>query len=1365
LTGDDFCLIDDDEDDTSAIFEYLVIDKLNFMFTLFRIPSGFELPDKPKMNSTRGSGDKIKNHLYELLKIIPQINQIIFVNKYDSNDDLVKDIQKVMPFDNNIYGLVLRVIEARVNKNQKFSILAILLLFSDVWNIHIDPFHMCESSFINKVKDKLYKLSTDHANKFPKYTKHYLSSTYIDSISKFFQIPEIKNIISTHIDKKYSVIYFLITNMNKILDMISKIELNFLKHNLILSILMNVYGVFMDKDSIFKLDIDEYINRLNNKAFFTILDIIPVFVYVLLFPNIIIDILTENTQILFILNEIFDVKISKEEVKEISDLAHEIKHYFYDTFDLYYVHSSYLNILLYMIISIIRVCCDMINFDSNKKLYSDYINLLASYESELHNHEFKLMFNNKDNDLYLFMNQMSTIHSNTLHLYSVMMKVFGVNPVRRRIMKALLENKSDDGVEHEISMKQVFYSVFLSECLDLRYMGDVSRHYNYTDPHSDVYSNMNIVPFNIDSCCGKLLKQNIIFENTVSKKNNNDIISRNMLINDLEASGTYLQNVIDILNSDSGCSLCSMDDTGKFISYIRGSELYVSYNYGYTFHKFSNVDFIHINNNPIHYNIDHLGKDHNIYKLNIDNQKIESIYESDTYAKYSITDNNTEYVIPDCFINGDNDDEIKNLINRHQYIFMKKMFGSDSTIFINLIQQLLNEHIPSRVDKNKKLNIRKVLDDLGDYENALKYVETLILSLHDMYPNERDTDTDTDTVVSDAHTYINFVTKDIKFSVHNPKSNHYTLIVKRTVVFAECIVKIIKSVNRVNNIEIINKITKDAEKIMKYVSRLGLEINRQFNKDPLDPNEDVNQKERYYIELYYSVSKLLEFAELVCSSYNDNTIITDDKYNNEIDENDLTVPLNNNEYGFISNKVDRTELKEWENQMIFDQHALLDIVLNNNNDADENCMTFLNLLEILYGNSIYRNLNYEIRNLPYPNNNPDTHIVYPPPLGSTQKTINILQIYYSVYTNLGPMAARNRNTLNLIQFYINRHRIDEMDYNTLLEKINKLYKNDENEKLTPFNILHILIKKYKDSRIDIDKIKDLLIEYDFMIFRYGYSRINDEFKIDKNMLAYKMYNINLSLIQDILTHENNIFSKVIIKKIIRDQKYSFPITDEYWFKLFKDRNNRLLLLKLFSVIDNKYSEIPINYKFDINVNILDKKKIVDYLYKSNKFVRVDCSLITLNSSSENNIIFYSLCVNINKSDTVQKFVYGQHENINSKIMGISLSSDGQEIVVCTESMYIITFDNGKNWDVIYMKNTSNDFILNVFLTNHTKNQYIMVYDNASATCKYIKVASSFNTDLKNELDEEENEGEIDLFIMDINNTRRYQMKELSIPLV
>ena len=593
LRKEDYCDIDIQKNSISEIgFANIVIKKVNFL--LYITGSGLSMSkieaDKESIDNIQV--DKILFYLNNLITNLSEIKEIFDVYNDEKNiEESVTEVVKILNLNSRFYPLLKKFYSLELEPPIKYGILCSIFLLVDLWDKSLGQFHVCEDTFQNVVLDLLYKEVV--ALNFPFSTVRSWDSKIIKKLKEnSISVEEVENLIFTFIDRdKYYVIYFILTNLDTLVASIVGLGTELWRYSMIASLLINIYNTFLRKDSIFEIDINSYIRRFNEKkktSFFHPIDIIPVFLYLILFPHIFLDILNTEKNIKKIIETLLGIEISEKSIGTIIDFSKEIKYLFYDTFDMYYVNTSFLNILLYSIAVTLKMCVEIIkradiSDEERSGILKTYYDYLSRYESELHNHEFILMFNDSDNDVSLFLNHMSAFNMSRNQLYSVLTKIYGVHPSRQRIISEVVsgvERVTDDSninVMDQVDLQQTFYGVFMAECLGLEYMDNTfsSLYHTITTKGYEIFKE----PSNLFG--EKIINCNFEIDYVVSNEDDQG----------LEKSGRIVQYYTPLkLNLNDGEKIVdvAIDNSGQFIYVCSPTNIFISHNYGYNFEKIRN---------------------------------------------------------------------------------------------------------------------------------------------------------------------------------------------------------------------------------------------------------------------------------------------------------------------------------------------------------------------------------------------------------------------------------------------------------------------------------------------------------------------------------------------------------------------------------------------------------------------------------------------------------------------------------------------------------------------------------------------------------------------------------------------------------
>lgn len=630
-----------DDETYENIFVDFIMSKIKFLCTLKYQKVDISKLYYTELNDSAVMFENLFNNLEHIVKIV------------DSNlsvDEKINFIQETISPQNHLYSFIVKFIkvENKMNDQIKNYILILLLLLSNLWNLSnsFKQFHFPQFNFNNNILKKLYnKIQIFYNEKYKNkdIKLNFFTNKNLSTFTKFFKTKGIKEMIFSlsKNNDKYKLVYYLLTNIQQFINIFANIDNSFFLLNLLVSIYGNIIDCYLDKKQMFKfnvvdiaqkLEIDlSLIESLNKTEIITLSDILPVYFYILFNPNIIIDILKENENILFIVNNVYKLDLTLDDIKIIAGLITELKTLIFHSSNIYYLNGSFLNIMTYSCAASMKLCTlffdDMQkdNLKNKKSLANKYFKLLAKYEAILHQHEFMLMFNSRNVDLHLFLNHISNINMKDCHVISVLMKVYGVHPKRQRIINEILDVKnnliqSESGIDNQcinqIILQQVFYGVFFSECMDLNYINDTysSYSYYYNQPHlSNIYGkNFHSQKFIID----KVL-------DTYSKHSSE---KENKLHPFLDISNIYNtdKKIADIFRTEKKIfKNIGMNQTGQYIILIENTnppprtsaakyKMYISHNYGQTFDDYE----IPIQD-PKNYNIniDNNGSKINFYKL------------------------------------------------------------------------------------------------------------------------------------------------------------------------------------------------------------------------------------------------------------------------------------------------------------------------------------------------------------------------------------------------------------------------------------------------------------------------------------------------------------------------------------------------------------------------------------------------------------------------------------------------------------------------------------------------------------------------------------------------------------------------------
>lgn len=649
-----------DDDSYQDIFVDFIMSKIKFFCTLKYEKVDISKLYYSKLNDTTVIFENLFNNLEHIVKMIDTDLSI---------DEKINFIKETISPQNHLYSFIVKFIkvENKMNNKIKNYILILLLLLSNLWNLSnsFKQFYFPQKDFNNNILIKLYnKIQEfyDNTYKNKNIKLNFFTSKNLKTFTDILKTKGIKETISSLSKKndKYKLVYYLLINFQQFINVFANMNNSFFLLNLLVSIYGNIIDCYLDKKQMFKfnivdmarkLQIDmDLIESLNKTEIITLSDILPVYLYILFNPNIIIDILKENENILFIVNNVYKLDLTLDDIKIIAGLITELKTLIFHSSNIYYLNGSFLNIMTYSCAASMKLCTlffdDMENVKDKKDVIKKYYKLLSKYESILHQHEFMLMFNSQNVDLHLFLNHLSNISMQDCHIISVLMKVYGVHPKRQKIINEILDTKNfliESGIDNQcinqIILQQVFYGVFFAECVDLNYINDTYSSYSYyynQSQLSNVYGkNFHSQKFIID----KVL-------DTYSKHSNE---KENKLHPFLDISNIYNtdKKIADIFNSNldqNQFKNIGMNQTGQYIILIdNDNKIKVSHNYGQTF---SNSDFQIENPENYNINIDNDGSKINFYQLTADKLNVKEIknygFESpDENDKQSGGSNNT----------------------------------------------------------------------------------------------------------------------------------------------------------------------------------------------------------------------------------------------------------------------------------------------------------------------------------------------------------------------------------------------------------------------------------------------------------------------------------------------------------------------------------------------------------------------------------------------------------------------------------------------------------------------------------------------------------------------------------------------------
>ena len=593
LRKEDYCDVDLRKNSISEFrFANIVIKKVNFLLYITGTGLSMSKIEVDEESISNIQFNKILVYLNNVVTNLSEIKEIFDVYNDEKNiEESVSEVAKILNLNSRFYPLLKKFYSLELDPSIKYGILCSIFFSVDLWDKSLGQFHVCEDSFQNVVLDLLYKEVV--ALDFPSSTVRSWDSKFIKRLKEnSISVEEVENLIFTFIDRdKYYVIYFILTNLDTLVASIIGLGTELWRYSMIASLLINIYNTLLRKDSIFEIDINSYIRRFNEKkktSFFHPIDIIPVFLYMILFPHIFLDILNTEKNIKKIIETLLGIEISEKSIGAIIDFSKEIKYLIYDTFDMYYVNTSFLNILLYSIAVTLKMCVEIIkrayiSDEERSSILKTYYDYLSRYESELHNHEFILMFNDSDNDVSLFLNHMSAFNMSKNQLYSVLTKIYGVHPSRQRIISEVVsgvERVADDSnisVMDQVDLQQTFYGVFMAECLGLEYMDNTfsSLYHTITTKGYEIFKE----PSNLFG--EKIINCNFEIDYVVSNEDDQG----------LEKSGRIVQYYTPLkLNLNDGEKIVdvAIDNSGQFIYACSPTNIFISHNYGYNFEKIRN---------------------------------------------------------------------------------------------------------------------------------------------------------------------------------------------------------------------------------------------------------------------------------------------------------------------------------------------------------------------------------------------------------------------------------------------------------------------------------------------------------------------------------------------------------------------------------------------------------------------------------------------------------------------------------------------------------------------------------------------------------------------------------------------------------
>ena len=698
INDKDFTLKDYQWDDDSYedIFVDFIMSKIKFLCLLKYEKVDIKKLYYSKLNNITYLYENLFNNFEHIIKII---------EKDFSIGEKIEYIKEIISPDNHLYSFIIKFIkiDSKINEKYKNYILIFLLMISNLWNLSnsFKQFFFIQKDFNNSILQKLYKKIEIFYNENYKSKSNvkFFNNTQLKDVTDILKTKAVKETVSflSKNNKNYKIIYYIISNIQSIINIFSNITNSFFILNIVTSIYGNIIDCYLDKSQMFKnnlfdiskkLEIDlDLIEKLNSTEIITLSDILPVFLYIFFNPNIIIDILKQDENILIIFNNAFNTNINLNDIKIISALVDELKVLIYHSSNIYYLNGSFLNIMTYSCAASMKLCTlffdEIENIKEQKDVVNKYYKLLSNYESILHQHELMLMFNSENIDLHLFLNHLSKINMEKSYIISILMKIYGVHPKRQKIINEILNLKNSFLNEesyneflNNILIQQVFYGVFFSECMDLNYINDTFSSYSHFYSNSKL---SNIYGFNFHS-------KKFIIDKVLDTYSKHSIEKDNKLHPFLDISNIYNtdKKIVDIFKTlDGEFKNIGMNLSGQYIVYIdKDNNLKMSHNYGYTFSKI-NIDLNEIKDlQKLNINIKDDGSIINFFKLdneNLINYEIQNImHENQLLQKYTINENDFNEKFK-MFLQSKNyeikDDYIKNFLvntinNYYKHIFL-----------------------------------------------------------------------------------------------------------------------------------------------------------------------------------------------------------------------------------------------------------------------------------------------------------------------------------------------------------------------------------------------------------------------------------------------------------------------------------------------------------------------------------------------------------------------------------------------------------------------------------------------------------------------------------------------------------------------
>lgn len=1203
------------------IFVDFIMSKIKFLCTLQYEEVNIEKLYYSKLNDTTIIFENLFNNLDNILNIN---------NNNYSIEEKINLINKIILPDNHLYSFIIKFIKIEKKLNSKINtyILIVLLLISNLWNLSnsFKQFYFPEKNFNNSILKKLYtQIEIFYNENYRSKTNvNFFTDSNLKDFTDILKTKGIKNLITLLSEKndKYKLIYYILINLQSFINIFMNINNGFFLLNIITSIYGNIIDCYLDKNQMFKfnvmdiskkLQIDlDLIEKLNSTEIITLSDILPVYLYIVFNPNIIIDILLENKNVLEIINHQYKSDITLNDIKIFSGLITELKTLLFHSSNIYYINGTFLNIMTYSCAASMKLCTlffdDDDNVKENKDISKKYFKLLSKYESILHQHEFMLMFNSENIDLHLFLNHISNLNMEDCHIISVLMKIYGVHPKRQKIINEifdaknfLIETKNNSFSLDQIIIQQIFYGVFLSECIDLHYIYDTytfyDNSYNYSFLTNIYGKNFHSKEFVID----KVL-------DTYSKYSNNE--KENKLHPFLDISNIYNtdKKISDIYLSLNDKTLnIGMSQTGQYIVYIDFyGRIKVSHNYGLTFSD-SNVVFIDSYKYNIKFNdngsvIHFFNFDGNLSKKYIENygfgeNLIDDIDEKKTFTiNFRSFYNNPEKMIDKEYIRIFLSNMIKNY---YKHIFldifeiMYQIFdkiklqikNNKDNIFLSTNNNIFNLDInnktylvPNNGEKIEfsrgKKNFRKYINlesneiidlEIGEDGKPINYYDDEVV-----VPLLKNDDYDFDKIFN--HPFLEKDDNNFKSTENNINNFQYQHI------FTYHLKSYIDM--------LINDIENDTDTFLEYISK------------GIKRTEDMNNKKSYYEFILLSYYDLLSFL----LNYEKNEI----KFENDFSTDDFSTENEQNLHKytiFSSHKYLKNNDYIVEKDCIINKNHLSNILqkLKNETFSNDKILTSLNFYNLnnrfkediidRYKNIIFKDINlnnFKFKNETYlynVNNNIEVGV-------RLSKSDNRFNVY-----NL-EIKEKNRIYTYLLQIFV-QYNSNELDLDNDQNSIQKYEKEIiylsyiDNEKINDinfsFNSQQIIISTTSTIATSYDYGKkwdiDFLLHYEFLCNNSKYSTKN---------IKNKIYSANIN------SHSNY---QYIIARINGEHK--ILIRNGYNKKIYNEETELInKKFKFFSNIDNiknyDYHEINIpnklNYKFNNSENKINQIKIVSNFY-------------------------------------------------------------------------------------------------------------------------------------------------------------------------